>query len=88
MRYQLHSEKYKLFLEELSTLRDSAGISQVELANRMQVGQDVISRCESGRRRVDVFELALWAHACGTTLEAFVKKLDERIQRHQFPSLL
>lgn len=88
MRYPLHSEKYKLFLEELNALREKADISQVELADRMQIGQDIISRCESGRRRVDVFELALWTHACGTTLEAFVKKLDERIQRHQLPSLL
>jgi transcriptional regulator with XRE-family HTH domain len=88
MRYPLHSEKYKLFLEELNALREQAGISQMELADRMHIGQDVVSRCESGRRRVDVFELALWTHACGTSLEAFVKKLDERIQRNQFPSLL
>jgi transcriptional regulator with XRE-family HTH domain len=88
MRSPLHSEKYQLFLEELNTLRADAGLSQSELAGRMLVGQDVISRCEAGRRRVDVFELALWTHACGTTLEAFVKKLDERIQRHQLPSLL
>ena len=88
MRYPLHSEKYKLFLEELNALREKAGISQMELADRMQIGQDIVSRCESGRRRVDVFARALWTHACGTSLEAFVKKLDERIQRHQFPSLL
>lgn len=88
MRNPLHSEKYKLFLEELNALREQAGISQMELADRMQIDQAIVSRCESGRRRVDVFELALWTHACGTTLEAFVKKLDERIQRHQIPSLL
>ncbi|MDG0861562.1 XRE family transcriptional regulator [Pelomonas aquatica] len=88
MRHPLHSEKYKLFLEELNALREIAGISQMELAERMQIGQDIVSRCESGRRRVDVFELALWTHACGTTLESFVKKLDDRIQRHQLPSLL
>ncbi|WP_347881800.1 helix-turn-helix transcriptional regulator [Mitsuaria sp. GD03876] len=88
MRSPLHSEKYKLFLEELNVLRADAGLSQMELAERLQIGQDIVSRCESGRRRVDVFELALWTHACGTTLEAFVKRLDERIQRHQLPSLL
>jgi len=88
MRNPLHSEKYQLFLEELNALREEAGLSQVELADRMHVGQDLISRCEAGHRRVDVFELALWTHACDTTLEAFVKRLDERIQRHQLPSLL
>ncbi|MDR7269866.1 transcriptional regulator with XRE-family HTH domain [Pelomonas saccharophila] len=88
MRYPLHHEKYKLFLEELNLLRDKAEISQMELADRMGIGQDIISRCESGRRRVDVFELALWTHACGVTLEEFVRNLDERIQRHQLPGLL
>jgi len=88
MRNPLHSEKYQLFLEELKTVRAEAGLSQMELAARMQIGQDVISRCEAGRRRVDVLELALWTHACGTTLEAFVKRLDERIMRHQLPSVL
>ncbi|MBI3346930.1 MAG: helix-turn-helix transcriptional regulator [Burkholderiales bacterium] len=77
-----------MFLEELNTLREEAGLSQMELADRMKIGQDIVSRCESGRRRVDVFELALWTHACGTTLEAFVKKLDERIKRHRLPSLM
>jgi len=88
MRNSLHSDKYRLFLEELNTLRADAGLNQTQLAGLMQVGQDLISRCEAGRRRVDVFELALWTHACGTTLEAFVKKLDERMQRNQHPSLL
>lgn len=88
MRSPFHNEKYRLFLEELNTLRTDAGLTQVELAERLQIGQDIVSRCESGRRRVDVFELALWTQACGTTLEAFVRRLDERIQRHRFPSIL
>lgn len=86
MRNPLYAAKYQLFLEELKDLREQARLSQMELADRMGVGQDLISRCEAGRRRVDVFELALWTHACGATLEDFVKKLDERIQRHQLPS--
>jgi transcriptional regulator with XRE-family HTH domain len=88
MRSPLHSDKYELFLEELNDLRARAGISQTELAARMGVGQDLISRCESGRRRVDIFELGLWTHACGSTLQSFVKKLDARIRRNQLPSLL
>lgn len=88
MRLPLHSAKYELFLEELAALRARAGITQAELAERMGVGQDLISRCESGRRRVDVFELGLWTHACGSTLQSFVKKLDARIRGNQLPGLL
>ncbi|MCE4539642.1 helix-turn-helix domain-containing protein [Pelomonas sp. P7] len=88
MKSSIHTEKYALFLEELKDLRAQAGLSQTELATRLDVGQDLISRSEAGSRRVDVFELALWAHACGTTLEAFVQRLDERIRSNQLPGLL
>jgi len=88
MRSSIHTEKYAHFLEELNTLRERAGLSQTQLAEKLGVGQDLISRCEAGRRRVDVFELALWAHACGATLEEFVKRLDERIRSNQLPGFL
>ena len=88
MRSSLHTEKYALFLDELKALRSQAGLSQKQLAEILGIGQDLISRSESGGRRVDVFELTLWAHACGTTLEAFARRLDERIRSNQFPELL
>ncbi|WP_457356233.1 helix-turn-helix domain-containing protein [Roseateles sp. P5_D6] len=75
-------------MEELNALRARAGLSQMQLAEKLAVGQDLISRGEAGRRRVDVFELALWTHACGSTLEEFVKRLDERIRSNQLPGLL
>jgi transcriptional regulator with XRE-family HTH domain len=54
MRSPLHNEKYAFFLEELQALRARTGWSQRELAAELSVGQDLISRCESGKRRVDV----------------------------------
>ena len=88
MRSPLHNEKYAFFLEELKELRARTGWNQRELAAELGVGQDLVSRCESGKRRVDVFELALWCRACGTTLEKFVKRLDKRIRSNQSPGLL
>lgn len=88
MRSPLHTDQYAFFLEELKDLRAGAGLRQEALAAKLGVGQDLISRSESGRRRVDVFELALWCKACGTTLSAFVKRLDERILSNQLPGLL
>lgn len=88
MRSPLHNEKYAFFLEELQALRARTGWNQRELAAELGVGQDLISRVESGKRRVDLFELALWCQACGTTLEKFVKRLDKRIRSNQLPGLL
>lgn len=88
MRSPLHHEKYEFFLEEFKELRARKGWNQRELATKLGVGQDIVSRCESGKRRVDVFELALWCQACDTTLEKFVKRLDKRIRSNQLPGLL
>jgi transcriptional regulator with XRE-family HTH domain len=88
MRSPLHNEKYVFLLEALQELRKRKGWNQRELAAALGIGQDIVSRCESGKRRVDVFELALWCQACGTTLEKFVKGLDIRIRSNQLPGLL
>lgn len=88
MRSPLHNEKYAFLLEELLELRKRKRWNQRELAAELGVGQDLVSRCESGKRRLDVFELALWCQACGTTLEKFVKRLDKRIRSNQLPGLL
>lgn len=88
MRSPLHNEKYAFFLEELKDLRTRADLNQQQLAAKLGIGQDLVSRSEAGRRRVDVFELALWCMACGTTLEKFVKRLDKRIRSNQLPGVL
>lgn len=88
MRSALHNEKYALLLEELQELRKRKGWNQRKLAAELGIGQDLVSRAESGKRRLDVFELALWCQACGTTMEKFVKRLDKRIRSNQLPGLL
>ncbi len=88
MRSPLHNEKYVFLLDELQELRHRKGWNQRRLAAALGIGQDLVSRCESGKRRVDVFELAVWCQACGTTLEKFVKRLDRRIRSNQLPGLL
>lgn len=88
MRSPLQSEQYTTFLEEFRELRARAELSQVELAMKLGIGQDIVSRCEAGRRRVDVMELQQWAEACGSSLMTFVQRLDDRAQRNQNPQLL
>jgi transcriptional regulator with XRE-family HTH domain len=85
MRSPLHSEQYTVFLEEFRDLRIRANLSQADLALKLGVGQDIVSRCESGRRRVDVLELQHWAEACGSSLVAFVRRLEARKLRNQHP---
>lgn len=49
----------RLLAERLRAARTAAGLSQCDAAARLERPQSYVSRCESGARRVDVFELAV-----------------------------
>ncbi len=68
----LHTEAYRRFLTRLRRAREEAGLTQVEVANRIGRPQSYVSKCESGERRVDVIELAEFARLYGKRLDFFV----------------
>ncbi len=62
----------RLLAERLRKARRSAGLSQTEIAARLHRPQSYISRCESGTRRIDIFELQEFARVYGKPLTFFV----------------
>lgn len=52
----LHTDEHRRLVEALALARRAAGISQYELADRLNVDQSYVSKYESGRRRLDVVE--------------------------------
>ncbi len=71
----LYSEQYQQLCLLLRELRRGAGLTQVEVAARLEVPQSFVSKYESGERRLDVIELRHVAEAVGTTLENVVSRL-------------
>ena len=76
--------KKKLYIAQRNRMTDllrevklKAGLTQVELAARIEKDQVYISRYESGQRRLDVLEVREICQAVGITLEAFVKRLEK-----------
>lgn len=66
------------FLEELVRLRTQAGLTPLQLAQRLDVQESDVTRGEAGTRNVDVVELQRWTVACGSTLEEFGRRLQAR----------
>ncbi|MFN3302109.1 MAG: helix-turn-helix domain-containing protein [Roseateles sp.] len=66
------------FLEELIRLRTHAGLTPLELAQRLGVQESDVTRGEAGTRSVGVVELQRWTAACGSTLEEFGRRLQAR----------
>lgn len=59
----LHSDENKALVAVLVKARKAAGISQTDLADRLNKRQQFVSRIESGERRVDLLEFIMIARA-------------------------
>lgn len=65
MARSLTNDAYRTFIAGLIGARKAAGLSQVELAGRLQTQQSYISKVERFERRLDVMEFCDIAHALG-----------------------
>ena len=65
-----HHDEYAPVPTLLRGLRDDAGVTQRELASRLDRPQSWVHNCETGERRVDVAEFVAWARACGVSPRA------------------
>lgn len=75
MEKSLYSEQYQQLCALLRNLRRDAGLTQVQVANLLDVPQSFVSKYEAGERRLDVIELRHVAEAIGITLEDVVSRL-------------
>lgn len=76
MQKTISSQAYAHFLKCLRETRESAGLTQEDLAERLGETQSFISKCERGERRMDVIELREFCLAMDTTLEKFIRKFE------------
>ena len=65
MTKSVFTDAYSMFLELLIAARKGAGVSQVELAKRLNRPQPFISYIERGERRIDVVEFCVIMRALG-----------------------
>lgn len=79
MEKTLHSDGHKLLVRRLREARQSRGITQVELAERLNTTQVFVSKCEQGGRRIDALELRVWCAALGLSFLSFLADLDHEL---------
>lgn len=81
MPSSVFTQRHQEFIQFLVSARKAAGVTQVELAARLDRHQSFVSKVERGERRVDVVEFCQIAEALGhdaaTMLKEFVD-LDRR----------
>jgi transcriptional regulator with XRE-family HTH domain len=67
-----HSPKYRRLLDRLQSARETAGLTQADVAKAFGRPQSFVSKCESGERRIDVLELDQFASLYGRPLGYFL----------------
>lgn len=72
----IYSAEYQRLCAVLRELRQEAGLTQVQVATRLDMPQSFVSKYESGERRLDVVELGHVAEALGVTVQRVLERME------------
>lgn len=75
--HTLHSDRYARFLGELVAMRKRAGLTQRQLAAKLNQRQAYVGKSEVAERRLDILELLDWCAACGEDPTTLVRRLQK-----------
>lgn len=74
MPNSLHSSRYQAFRALLIAAREAAGMTQVEVAERLGKPQSFVSKYERGERRLDFTEFLELSDLLGVDLAEFANE--------------
>jgi len=80
MASSLHSHHYQIFRSLLVSAREKSGLTQVQIAERLEKPQSFISKYERGERRLDFTEFIELADVLGVDVADFVSSYKSKIQ--------
>ncbi len=70
-----YSARHQRFRDLLRQIRIDAGLTQVQLAEKLGKPQSYVSKAEMGERRLDFIETLDFCEACDVGVEALAKSL-------------
>ena len=79
MEKTIYTREYEIVLRLLKEARETAGITQVQLAKKLKQSQSFVSKIERGDRRIDIVQLRTICKIIGTTLMEFVSRLEKEL---------
>lgn len=82
MEKSIHGRESQVFIQMLRAARMEAGLTQKELAERLDATQGYVSKCERGELRVGYVELRRFCHAIGVPVLDFVHRVEAAMPEH------
>ena len=80
MDKSIYTREYEVLLELLREQREKAGLTQGDLAEKIDENQVYVSRYERGESRVDVVQLRSLLQAMGVGLVPFIRRFEGRLE--------
>lgn len=81
MDKSIYSRRYRASIDLLRKAREDAGLSQVELAERLGETQSFVSKCERYERRLDIAEVYAFCESIGIPFDGFLRKLNQEFSK-------
>jgi transcriptional regulator with XRE-family HTH domain len=75
-----HSAEFAILRTELRLARKAAGLTQRDLAARLEVPHSWVAKVESGERRIDVIEMVWLLAACDLDPELALAELGNKLR--------
>ncbi|HLK59973.1 MAG TPA: helix-turn-helix transcriptional regulator [Chthonomonadaceae bacterium] len=76
MEKSVFTQHYGIFLQVLRQTRNEKGLTQAQLAERLEETQSWVSKCERGEHRLDLMELRAFCRALEVPLLEFVQRVE------------
>lgn len=81
MKKSVWQEKYKTLATELGEIRKSLGLTQSQLAKKLDKPQSYVSKYESGDRYLDFIEVLAVCEACNADPVQLIQKLNASLPK-------
>lgn len=81
MAKSIYSADQESLLKVMGRVRTDAGLTQQDLARKMQLSQSTVSDVLRGQRRLDVIERISFCKACKVTPQQFLEELTFLLKR-------
>ncbi|MCI0498233.1 MAG: helix-turn-helix transcriptional regulator [Planctomycetales bacterium] len=74
MKKTIYTAEYRAIVAKLKDVRLKRGLTQLEVAKSLGVGQSFVSKIESGQYRLDILQLQEFAKLYNKSLSSFLKE--------------
>lgn len=79
MEKSIHQKRYRTMIALLRKRRETIGMTQIQLAEKLNISQAVVSKIETCERRLDLIELIDVCDAMNVSIVEFFNELNNKL---------